>query len=221
MSENSYERDTSRHDPSSCLDPNMQPVNATSNPHIQNKNSRNCRCRRTAKTISDISFDPITNTSGSSHQLSLDDVLSIINRISKDPRCPAAPIKNWGSIIAAVFSMFSLLAVLGIRGSERQKQCKQAITCSLVDHGDDDALVMGNMTTNNVFLCELLPHMSRRAEDWVKECRVLRYEYETGQSNNTCKLYDNLHRNSLANTYTLIPILCPSTGHILYVIHVA
>ena len=192
-----------------------------SNSHIGNKNARDCRCRRIAKRISDILFNPITTTSGDSYQLSLDDVLSIINRISKDPRCPAAPIKNWGSIIAAVFSMFSLLVILGIRGSQRQRQSKQAITCSMVDHGDDDALVIGNMTTNNVLLEELLPHTSRRVEDWIKDCRVLRYEFETGQSNNICKLYENLHRISLANTYTLISMLCPNTGHILHVVHAA
>lgn len=74
--------------------------------------SRHTRCDRIAETIADILFEAIANTSGSSCQLTLEDVLSIINEISTQPRYTVAPMKTWRSIIAAVFfvpSHFPLL----------------------------------------------------------------------------------------------------------------
>ena len=169
--------------------------------HIGTRDSRNTRCDRIAKKIADILFQPLR---GSSYQLNLDDILSIINRICRDPRCPAAPMKHWGSIIAAMFSMFSLLTVIGVRGSELQRQCKQAITCSLVDYGDDSALVIGNSSSNKKLLDDIIPHVSRRGDEWICDCRVLRLDFDNGHSRNICKVYEDLHRGSLANKYLIL-----------------
>ena len=97
--------------------------------------------------------------------------------------------------------MHSLFSAMGTKGSHLQLQCKHAITCSVLDGGDDDALVIGYKKTNNKFLEVLLPHISRRREDWINGCRVLRSEYENGDSRNICKLYDDEHNESL-DTYT-------------------
>lgn len=104
-----------------------------------------------------------------------------------------------------------MMAAINVFGSNLQKQCKQAITCSVLDGGDDEALVVGNTLSNNQFLVKLLPHLSRRREKWIRDCRALRSAFDNGQSRNVCKLYENLHRDSLDIHNRHIPI-----GHIHY-----
>ena len=162
--------------------------------HSANKGAKSDRCKRVYEKFADILFNPLR----SGYQLTLDDMLDIINRISADPRCPAGPMKAWGTCLAAVFSMQRILSAIGVLGSNLQRQCKQAITCSVLDFGDDEALVIGNTFANKQFLKELLPHISRRREEWILDCRALRSAFDNGQSRNICKLYYDQHRESLA-----------------------
>ena len=163
------------------------------NAHIGTKDSRTSRCYRISNEICDILFKPLR----SGYQLTLDDVLQIINRISADKRAPRAPMKNWGDIIAAMFSMKQLLTALGTEGTNLQLQCKHAITCSVLDGGDGDALVIGNALSNKVLLHDLLPHLSWKRDKWIADCRQLRSDFESGNSRNICKLYEDAHHQSL------------------------
>ena len=142
--------------------------------HNGTKKSRDSRCDRWYKQIAAILFKPLR----SKYQMTLDDMMEIINKLSNDPRCPAAPIKQWGTCLAAVFSMQRLMRDIGVLGSNLQRQCKQAITCSVLDDGDDEALVIGNTKANKQFLVELLPHISWRRDEWIADCRALRSAYQ-------------------------------------------
>ena len=166
--------------------------------HIGSHNSRKKRCERIAKDVCKELYRSLRGRNP--YQLTLDDVLYIINEISNDARAPTAPLKNWGVCIAAVFSMKDLLETMGTKGSHLQLQCKHAITCSVLVSGDNNALVLGNNLANKQFLEQLLPHQSRRVEDWIRDCKALRDEFYNGQSANVCKLYEDLHRESLALT---------------------
>ena len=164
--------------------------------HIGTHNARKKRCERIAERVCRELFRPLRGRNP--QQLTLDDVLYIINEISNHQSAPAAPMKNWGDCIAAIFSMQHLLETMGTNGSNLQLQCKHAITCSVLVSGDNNALVLGNTLANKQFLEKLLPHLSRKVEIWIRDCRALRDKFYNGQSKNVCKEYKDLHRDSLA-----------------------
>ncbi len=133
--------------------------------HSNTRKSRDSRCDRIAKRVCDVIFGPIR---GSDYTSTLDDILSVIDRIPKDPRCPAAPMKQWGHCIAAVFSMKTLMAMVGVMGTNLQRQCKQAMTCSLLDSGHETNLVIGHTASNKKLLESVLPHLSWRRDEWIQ-----------------------------------------------------
>ena len=164
-----------------------------SNPHrpIPSKTE----CRRIGDIIKEYLFN-----NDSFRLSSFDQVLYILNRISKGIPAAFNMVGRWGDCVAAIARMREIFAVFGTKGSYLQLQNKQALTASIMVQGNGVAgsLVMNNKASNKKLLKQLLPHkQDKHRNKWIAVCGLLLTAFIAGNCRHLCKQYVNLHRESL------------------------
>ena len=80
---------------------------------------------------------------------------------------------------------------MGIVGTNYQKQCKQAISCAIMNMDGDYNLQNGNL------LKVLLPHTNKDCRKvWIQQCVGYLAEYRKGKSTVPFNKYENMTRDS-------------------------